>query len=50
MRLGNNILGNSQNKGQDSNIDLGKILSDEEKENSNGLCNNRYFLGIVVLK
>lgn len=43
MRLANNILGSSQNYGQDSNIDLGKILSDEEKENPNGLCNNRLF-------
>lgn len=43
MHLAKNILGNQNNNGADSNIDLGKIISEEVKENPDGLCNNKFF-------
>ena len=43
MHLANSILGNQNNNGEDSNIDLGKIITDEIKENPDGLCNNKFF-------
>ena len=43
MHLANSILGNQNNNDADSNIDLGKIISEEVKENPDGLCNNKFF-------
>jgi hypothetical protein len=40
MHLANSILGNTNT---DSNIDLGKTLSDEIKENPDGFCNSKFF-------
>ena len=40
MHLANSILGNPNT---DSNVDLGKIITDEMKENPDGLCNNKFF-------
>ena len=41
MHLANSILGN--NNGANSDVDLGKIISEEVKENPDGLCNNKFF-------
>ena len=41
IHLANSILGN--NNGANSDVDLGKIISEEVKENPDGLCNNKFF-------
>ena len=38
MHLANSILGTQNNNGANSNVDLGKIISEEVKENPDGLC------------